>query len=439
MMRNTRAHAGMRGTAMLLALAAGSCAMTLGEAQRKMLENNADLIIQRRQTEISREQVAEAKAALFPQINAVASYAYQSDVAAIQVPAIPPVFRGISMEGPHDKIDMGVEASYPIFTGATRWYSIKSREMARASQESQEQALRQRLSYQLGMLSCAWKLAGQRVAVTQALADQLTEYATQTQNRYGAGVATAARVTEAQARLAQAQADLAGARTTVDSLRLEIAYLVGSPDVNLAPESCVIPADSAALAKAMALSSAETRPEYAAIDRSIEQQALLRKAAGGRYLPAVSGMAGYHYGKPGVNFLGNEFMDYWLAGVQLQWNLFDGRKTGAQRRQIDGAMAALAAQKQKQADAFAKGIEMAKSRLIWARQQRVAAVAALAASDALVQDLKNQVAAGAATSLEYITAMTNRAQTQFMINQADFALSAAYLTLLYSAGATIEF
>ena len=48
-------------------------------------------------------------------------------------------------------------------------------------------------------------------------------------------------------------------------------------------------------------------------------------------LPKISAFATAGYGKPGLNMLNNNFDDYYIAGVKLQWNVFDFHANKKQR------------------------------------------------------------------------------------------------------------
>jgi outer membrane protein len=411
--------------------------LTLPEAQKLLLQKNADLLITHKQTSVIREQLLEARSAWLPYVNGFASYTYQSEVTSITVPAMGPI-PGASISGAHDKIDMGAEAGYPIFTGLSRYYSVKAKEIALSAQAEAEASVEQRLSYSLGMLYFGWELATKRVSVQQTLADQLSEYATQTQNRQSAGVSTSTKVAEAQARLAQAQADVVAAANAADSLALEIATITGISDAALSPQEYPL-VDSSELSAGSSPALNASRPELIYFDRSIDQLKAQRNVVAGKYLPAVSGFFSYHYGKPGINLLGTSFLSYYITGMSLSWNLFDGRKTAAQKNQISANIDIVKEQKQKQADVYSKGIEQARHKLVQAQRQLNAANTSLAASATLVEDLQNQLASGTVTSLEYLTAVTSRTQAQFLVDQSLFLIKSAWLTIKYHAGEEIAF
>jgi len=44
------------------------------------------------------------------------------------------------------------------------------------------------------------------------------------------------------------------------------------------------------------------------------------------FYPHIYGFSSFHYGKPGINFMGNDWQDFWIAGVSLKFNLWNWNK-----------------------------------------------------------------------------------------------------------------
>lgn len=78
----------------------------------------------------------------------------------------------------------------------------------------------------------------------------------------------------------------------------------------------------------------EKRTEELVFDQQKEiitlQSDLLKKQT----LPKVSAFATAGYGKPGLNMLSNEFDDFYMAGINLKWNVFDFQANKKQRQAL---------------------------------------------------------------------------------------------------------
>ena len=75
-----------------------------------------------------------------------------------------------------------------------------------------------------------------------------------------------------------------------------------------------------------------SRYEIQSLATSRKMNELAVKSAQGAYYPSVYAMASYKYGRPGVDQIKNEWMNYYIAGVKLEWNLFSW---GSDRSTID--------------------------------------------------------------------------------------------------------
>jgi outer membrane protein TolC len=78
----------------------------------------------------------------------------------------------------------------------------------------------------------------------------------------------------------------------------------------------------------------QLRPELSGVRLGQRSAQLNRKLAKAAYFPDVGAEAKYHYGKPGLNQVANEWMDYATVGVSLQWNLWRWQQD---RRRVEAA------------------------------------------------------------------------------------------------------
>jgi outer membrane protein TolC len=150
-------------------------------------------------------------------------------------------------------------------------------------------------------------------------------------------------------------------------------------------------------------------------------------------------MAGLRYANPGLDLAGDEFMTYGLLGLQLRWNLFDGSRNRAQRKQLEVQARILEERKRKLELDWKKS--MLTSRLQFSRwaAQYQAAVASRDASEAAEADLKKQFAAGVATELEWLEARNDLARAEMMMEQARTMQRLAVLQWRFASGKELEF
>ena len=96
----------------------------------------------------------------------------------------------------------------------------------------------------------------------------------------------------------------------------------------------VPPAGVRAVLDSLKQQALQHRPELSGIRLGQRSAQLSRKLAQATYWPDLGAEAKYHYGKPGLNQVTNEWMDYSTIGVNLQWNLW---RANQDRRRVEAA------------------------------------------------------------------------------------------------------
>jgi outer membrane protein len=67
----------------------------------------------------------------------------------------------------------------------------------------------------------------------------------------------------------------------------------------------------------------------------------VKKIAKGSRLPSMAAFGTVGYGKPGLDIIKKEWMDYWMVGVAAEWKLWNGGQTRSQIQQSEIRMTAL--------------------------------------------------------------------------------------------------
>lgn len=109
-------------------------------------------------------------------------------------------------------------------------------------------------------------------------------------------------------------------------------------------------------------------------------------------LPKVSGFVQGGYGKPGLNMLSNEFDFYYIAGIRLNWTLWDWQKTHHERQvqQVKASMIDLAE------DSFQQNIDIALATVT----VRIEQLAGAMEKDLQIITLQEQIAENSASQLQ---------------------------------------
>jgi outer membrane protein TolC len=157
-----------------------------------------------------------------------------------------------------------------------------------------------------------------------------------------------------EARLLQRQQDeaelLAGRRAALARL----STLVGRTLTG--DEPLALPELGASVARARQnLPTLRARPEYEQFTRTRERLERQRSAADAQERPRVTAFGRVGYGKPGLNFILDEFDSYWLAGLQVQWTPWNWGTPDRERQALALQQQIVAADEA----AFAENVERA--------------------------------------------------------------------------------
>lgn len=427
----------MPGLIVALALCVRAAPLSLGDAQARLFVNNLDILTAENDLQKAKAELAESKSAWWPSIDANASYTYQSAIAKIEpsllMPLAPP---GTIAFGFHDNIMLGADLTYPFFTGFSRRYGVAEHRESIAEKQASLQAARNAASLGLGITFLQWVLAYRQATVQQSLIESLDSYTQESSMRLEAGTALKSSFLDARARLQFAKADLVGMQDRIDSLRREIMSLLLTRDCSIVPDST-----SVARLDTMRLpiETDTARPELIALNHVGEQVRLAREALRFRHFPTLAGDLGGRYGKPGLNFGIDQFMGWGLAGLSLNWNLFDGFRSRAQDVELQRQLDYVDIARTRQLEIMNRGFDDAKRQVESAAERLAACETSLAAFSALAIERKNQVENRAATSTDYLNALAGLAAARFQAEQATMAERIARLQLMYAAGKEIRY
>jgi len=299
--------------------------LTLAQAIDQALKNNLQAKLAEERTVESRAQRGIGLSALLPnvsgaayQMNLTANLAAQGLSASV-FPGIP------AFIGPFSRFDARLEMVQSLFNlasirryRATR-YGVQLDEEERRLAE-QQVSTATTLTY-VGVLE-----AGQSVAAAESnvqLARRLLDLAT---NQRNAGIATGLDVARAETRLASQQVQLAQAKTDLDTARLNLLRVIGSPlNAQLSPADAMRfepqPPPEAGEAIRQALAG---RLELSVASEQLRIAEAERGAAMGGWAPTVAAFG--DYGSSGLK--PNEVnLPTRTIGIRIDVPVFDGGRT----------------------------------------------------------------------------------------------------------------
>ena len=247
---------------------------------------------------------------LFPQLTVTGQATYQSEVTSFELP-------GSTFDLPHqtpDQYRIGLEARYNLTDFAALHTQQRIQEQATQTQILQADVSIQRLKEQIGDLYANVLLLQQNKQILQVRIADIDARLKIVESAVRNG-------TSLRSNLLVLQSDQLSTQQRIDEIDSQLMTLMGSLQVLTGQ-----PIDTSyrfELPKSEPAGSNLTinRPEtqvFAARRQTFDLQSELLQR---RNLPQVFVFAQGNYGRPGYNFLNNDFRLYGIAGVGLNWNL----------------------------------------------------------------------------------------------------------------------
>jgi len=302
--------------------------LTLGQAVEQALKNNLQTKLAGERTVESRAQKGIGLSALLPnisgaayQMNLTANLAAQGLTAAT-FPGIP------AFIGPYSRFDARFQLVQSLFN-LESWRRYQATRYGVSLAEQQRLLAQQQVIATTDLAYIALLEAGQAVSAAEAnvqLAQRLLDLAT---NQRNAGIATGLDVARAETRLANQQVQLAQAKTNLDTARLNLLRVIGSP-----LGGAVAPAESMRFDPQPVPEASETIREALAgrLELHVASEQLRiaeaeRKAAVAEWAPSVSAFG--DYGSSGLK--PNEVdLPTRSVGIRIDVPVFNGGRTRAE-------------------------------------------------------------------------------------------------------------
>jgi outer membrane protein TolC len=276
-----------------------------------------------------------------------------------------------------------------------------------------------------------------REGALAATIEELTARLQETNARVREGTALAADSAAIEATLLQRQQDAdelrANRRAALDRLTTLTGQAVTDGDALTLPDL------AAAVVRARQMSGAlRARPEYDQFARTRDRLARQQDANAAQNRPRLSTFGRVGYGKPGLNFLNNQFETYGLGGVRLDWNGWSWGSGGRERAALAIQQEIVAADEA----AFSKGVttsiegdETAIDRL---QRSLAADVRIVLLREQVERSTQVRLQEGVVTASEYLDRSAELLQARFSRAGHEVQLAEANARLLTTLGLEVR-
>ena len=344
------------------------------------------------QNELDLEVIKTGK---LPKIDFQAQATYQSDV--IELPSSSPIS---TISPPNkDQYQATVSVNQLIYDGGLIDASLAEKSAFLKTQQKQVEVNLYKLKEQVSQFYFSILLLQEKSALLLAKKTQLETTLNEVKAGIKFGILLPNSDSVLEAELLKIGQQLMEVDLNKTSLMTTLSMLIGIPvSPNITLENPEI---------STKLNNEIERPELALFQLQKEKIEASEQLIDKKNSPKLSGFATGGYGNPGLNMLENSFQPYYIAGIKLNWNVFDWNSTKKQRQSLQVNKEII--------DSEQEVFELNTAMEMTQQQSEINKISAFIASDEEIISLRkkildtsrSQLKNGVITSSAYVTELTN--------------------------------
>jgi outer membrane protein len=275
-----------------------------------------------------------ARAARLPRVDLTATYAHVSEVGSISF-SIPGLISRTMQFGDGNIYETAVTASMPLFTGFRLQHAVAQQEQQRIAGEHALAATIADIRTAVHMQYRIAQLARTSEEILRTQQDLLRQLLNLRAKLVAQAQALPLDTLQLATRISQLDVDRATASSAYERAILLLVQLTGSSErFDVATFEGVRDGLELQSESELVRLAFETRPELQALSAQRSAGEHAGEMARASLYPTVAATASWKYGRPGVDQLRNEWMDYYTAAVRFEWNLWNW---GSDKSQIERA------------------------------------------------------------------------------------------------------
>ena len=418
---------------LLLSLLAGSgqsLAESLQEAWQIALNSHRQVAAATANRDAADDELNQAKSARLPQLGLSSAYTVLDETPGFSFGNITtgPIFAG------DDFVSAGAEVSLPIYAGGAINSGIEAARFGADAADDQLGAVMQDIRLGVAEHYVGVLRAERAVVVAESYVTSLRSHTDDTQNRYEIGDVPKNDYLAASVTLAGAEQRLLQAKNRLDYAQSAYNRFLGrslTAPVSVDPSVSVdglIPAGAGL--EELNVIAHDNRHELAALGS--RAQSLQRRAdqARAKARPHVSLSGGYQY-------LENQFLtddQFWMAGISVQWKLFDGGQARKQSASLEHKAIAVNHNRADLESQIALQVRRAWNNRIEAQSRLVVAESAVDQALENLRVVRERYEAGSTMNTEVLDAASLREQSLSNRDNARFEVVLAKLRLARALG-----
>jgi len=410
--------------------------LDLETAWHILLQQNLTLQQYERAIAQSKLETDVQKTNFFPTLAVVGSYRHLSQAPHIDLQFQLPGGQQPSFQaGLQNQYDFAAVVQQPIFTGLRTRNLVKSARSQNSALQVQMQVLQNQLLLQTGQLYYQIQLNRLQQGVLENSIRRAGVQLEKVRNFFLAGQATDFDTLEVFNRRLQIHNQLQNLKSVQRVLLSKFRYLLNQNEpLQIAP----LAIDSLNMALETLESYQEqaraSRPELRQLGFLEQAQTHRAKALQSVHYPQIFANVAYHYSNPGLNYVREEWMDYYTIGVDLQWQIWTWRRDSKKISQATLEVERLRLQQQDVLQKIRQEVEDAYEQLQSAQEQIVLQRNLVAQERERYRITNNRYSAGQATSLDLSTAESALTAAELQLQADTIKWYQSHLQLDFATG-----
>jgi len=349
--------------------------------------------------------VDQNSAAKNPQVTALAGYTRTSHVQAFSLNQPGGVFE-IYPDLP-DNYRVGLDVQWPLYTGGRLEALTEAARKESSASGSDLESLRTEVTFDVTRSFWMLVVADESARVIAESLTRTTAHVRDVQNQLDAGLVPPNDLLTARAREARERMLSIQAGTQREVAEADLARLLGVPlGTPIQPVADLVPVTAQQTPDALtALALARRRDRQALVDR-LGAAGFRQQAAQAGRRPTIGIAGGVDYANPNPRIFPRQeaWHDFWEAGVNVSWPLFDGGRTRADVAASTAGTRALQARLDELDSQVGLEIRQRLAEITSSRAAVESADASLSAATEARRVVGDRFSAGVATSTEVLDA-----------------------------------
>lgn len=392
----------------------------LEEALRLAWQNNLQIKQQQQREANARLEIDIRRGQRLPSLDFVGATSYTDEVAKFDLPQSLTGGRLVQIElGGHDRTDLSLGLRQPLFTGGRLRTQVALAENALESEQARRELLQHQTAYYVHQLFYQAQALKQQRKIQESSRQRLHVQLEQTRSLFRAAQVLAFDTLQVYNQTLQLDIEAEQNQRDQRLLDLQLARALDLPEVRPIAEATLDkPGTTYPNLDSLKQAALQRRPELSSVRLGQSATQLSRKLAIAAFYPNLNAEASYHYAKPGLNQVANEWMRYGMIGVNLQWNLWRGQQDRHRAQQAEAEFSRLTLQERELLRSITYEVERSWENLRFAGRQITLAEQLLAQQQERYRIVTAQQREGVATTNDVVVAENDLRQAELQLQRA---------------------